>query len=246
MLTGAIYLLALLAVGVLMGIAYWQGKNQAGAEWRDAVLVRQRLEQENAAARQQIDSLKAALEFERARANREIQINRQAFDEVSQTLLQTSREISSLKEDLRFYESVIQAESQGRGLQVRALRISTMDHPGRYAYHLIIIDGAYGRKKKRGTARITIHGIQNGKPDVVKVSDESGKTALALHFKYFQRLDGSIELPEHFQPRRIQVKVAMRGARAFRIEKWYDWPLLVAGEEREVRQSRDQTNSGVE
>lgn len=244
--TGLLYLLALAVIGVMIAIAYRQGKEQAGLDWREATAGRQQLEQDLEAAQQEVSRLKTALQFEQARAEREIQINRQAFEEVSQTLLETSKEIASLKEDLHFYESVIQAEGQGRGLQVRALRISAKERPGHYRYNLIVINVAYGKKKQRGTVKITVHGMENGEEKSIPVANDKGKTTLGLNFKYFQRLDGAIVLPEHFQPRRIQVIVKMRGSKASRIEKWYDWPLLMVGEEQQVRPIRDHEQSGVE
>jgi len=240
--TKLFYSLGLFSIAALIAVTYRLGKEHAGEDWRTAMEGRAQLEQAYDEALSETTRLKSSLEFERARSNREVQINQHAFEEISQTLLTTSHEIADLKEDLRFYESVIQTESKGHGLQIRALRVSATDRPGWYGYTLIVVNGSYGKKKKKGNVMIELHGINKGNAETILVKDEKGKKNIPLFFKYFQKLDGIFELPDHFQPRRIRVSLQMRGVKAAKIEKWYDWSQLQAGHEQEARQK----TSGVE
>jgi hypothetical protein len=241
-----LYLLGFCSVAALIAIAFQQGRMRAKVDWQQAVEGRQQLEQAHAGAQKEIERLKAALEFEQARANRELQINKQALDEISVTLLTTSREIADLKEDLRFYESIIRTEGQGKGVQVRALRVSGTDQPDKFRYTLIVVNGTYGKKKTRAAARIELHGVYQGGDEVIAVKDDQGSEKLPLHFKYFQRLDGAFTLPWHFQPRRLHVSINMHNKKTAIFEKWYDWPLLVAGQEQKHGQNTDPEASGVE
>lgn len=231
-----LYILGLFSIAAIIAIAYRTGKDDADVDWKRAVAGYKVLEEEHRHAMEEISRLKASLEFEKARSDRELQINKQAFEEISRTLQATSREMAEQKEDLRFYENVIQAESEGQGLQIRALRISATNRPERYGYTLIVVNGSYGKKKKKGTAKIELHGLDEGKAASVSVKNEHGKNSFPLKFKYYQKLDGVFDLPAHFQPRRIKVAVKMRDAKPASIEKWYDWPLLQAGQEKEARQ----------
>ena len=235
-------LLGLLSIAAFITVAYRLGKEHAEMDWQNAVNGRDQLEQAHDGALSEITRLKSSLEFERAHSNRELQINQQAFNDISQTLLKTSQEIADLKEDLRFYESIIQTEGKGQGLQIRALSISATERPDRYGYSLIVVNGSYGKKKKKGTVKIELHGNHKGSEKVIFVKDEKGKETIPLFYKYFQKLDGVLEMPAHFQPRRIKVSVKMHGKKSDRVEKWYDWPLLQAGLEQEARQK----TSGVE
>lgn len=241
-----LYLLGICSITILIAIAFQQGRVRAKVDWQQAVEGRQQLEQAYTRAQNEIERLKAALEFEQARANRELQINKQALDEISQTLLATSREISELKEDLRFYESIIRTEGQGKGVQVRALRVSATELPEKYRYTLIVVNGAYGKKKTKGAARIELQGMHQGGEETIVVKDEQGSEKLPLYFKYLQRLDGAFTLPAGFQPDRIHVSINMRNKKTAIFEKWYDWPLLVAGQAQEQRKGTDPEASGVE
>ena len=116
-----LYILGLFSIGAIIAIAYRSGKDDADVDWKRAVTAYQGLEEEHKHALKEINRLKASLEFEKARSDRELQINKQAFEEISRTLQATSREMAEMKEDLRFYESVIQAESEGQGLQILSL-----------------------------------------------------------------------------------------------------------------------------
>lgn len=231
-----LFLLGLFSILAFIAVAYRLGKEHAVMDWQNAVAGRKQLEQAHVEALGEITRLKSSLEFERARSDRELQINQQAFEDISETLLTTSHEIADLKEDLRFYESVIQTEGQGQGLQIRALSISATERPDRYGYSLIVVNGSYGKKKKKGAVKIDLHGINKGKAEMISVKNEKGKSSIPLYFKYFQKLDGILELPDHFQPRRIKVSVKMRGTKSDKVDKWYDWPLLQAGQEQEARQ----------
>ncbi len=111
-----LYALGLFSILAIIAVTYRVGKDNAGVDWKRAVVEHQKLSVQHAEAIEEINRLSSLLEFEKAKSDREIQINKQAFEDISQTLQATSHEMAELKEDLRFYESVIQAESEGQGL----------------------------------------------------------------------------------------------------------------------------------
>lgn len=237
-----LYALGLFSILAIIAVTYRVGKDNANVEWKRAVDEHEKIAVQLAEALEEVNRLRPLLEFEKAKSDREIQINKQAFEDISQTLQATSHEMAELKEDLRFYESVIQAESEGQGLQIRALRITGTSQPERYGYTLIVVNGAYGKKKKKGAASIEVHGLEKGQQKKFAIKDKKGNKSIPLNFKYYQKLDGFFEIPVHFQPRRIRVNVKMRSSKPASIERWYDWPLLRAGQEQEARQDK----SGVE
>ena len=94
--------LYLVILATLIVTAYFIGKHQAAVQWQEAVEYAQILEQDLATAIKENARLLESLEFEKAKSKRDMQIKRQAYEEINETLAATSREIASLKENIRF------------------------------------------------------------------------------------------------------------------------------------------------
>jgi len=109
-----IRLLSVLIIVFFMTIiaAYVFGKYRAEVEWQQAIEALDVLESDFTAIALENEKLKESLEFEKAKTSRDLQIKRQAYDEVALTLASTSREISSLRENIRFYESIIEGDEK--------------------------------------------------------------------------------------------------------------------------------------
>ena len=98
---------------------YFLGKYRAEVDWQVAVEALNVLEKDYSRTMQENTRLKESLEFEKAKSTRDVQIKRQAYDEIAQTLASTSKEVASLKENIRFYESIIEGAEKKQGLQIK-------------------------------------------------------------------------------------------------------------------------------
>ena len=55
-------------------------------------------------------------------------------------------------------------------------------------------------------------------------SPEKSVKDLSYRFKYFQNIEGDIELPEGFKPLRMSIEILPRGRERDKIEKSIPWP----------------------
>ena len=62
-----------------------------------------------------------------------------------------------------------------------------------------------------------------GEPSLPDIS-EVDANPLDYRFRYFQRLSGTLSLPEGFRPLRVTVKLFPRGEDSARVERTFDWP----------------------
>ncbi len=224
-----IRLMSVLIVVLFMTIvaAYVFGKYRAEVEWRQAIEALDALENNFTAVVLENEKLKESLEFEKAKSSRDLQIKRQAYDEVAQTLVSTSREITSLRENIRFYESIIKGDENKQGLQIKTVSLQSDGTVGNYRYRVIIVNSDYGKQKSKGKLLIEVEGLMEGNLKTIKVPTGSAGKDAQLLFKYFQRVDGLVTIPDGFLPQRLHLTARLSGKKTEKKEKWYNWNILL-------------------
>lgn len=220
----SLFIIIVLGVGVA---AYFTGKHFAKVDWKGAITTLNALEQEYAGLLDENNRLQQSLEFEKAKSQSDLQIKRQAYDEIAHALQNTSAEIASLRENIRFYESVIEGGDSGQGLQLKKFSMQAGENAGEYHYRVIIINNDYSKKKSRGKLQIGLEGLQQG--ELVQIGGRGDKTSQTqnLSFKYLQRIEGKLVVPSGFEPLRLLVTVKLTGSKVVEKEKWYDWKSLL-------------------
>lgn len=206
---------------------YFLGKYRAEVDWQVAVEALDVLKKDYSRTMQENTRLKESLEFEKAKSTRDVQIKRQAYDEIAQTLASTSKEVASLKENIRFYESIIEGAEKKQGLQIKNVSLQADGTPGQYKYQVIIVNSNYGKNKSKGKLAIALEGLQEGELKTINITAGKDAEDTPLLFKYFQRVDGYINVPDTFQPQRVHVMARLSGKKAVKIEKWYTWDKLL-------------------
>jgi hypothetical protein len=79
----------------------------------------------------------------------------------------------------------------------------------------------------RGVLQIDIEGLRNNEAKVLGLHEVSEKRVkeLEYNFRYFQNMEGDIQLPEGFKPQRVTIKVVPRSRSDQEpFEKTFDWP----------------------
>jgi hypothetical protein len=218
-------LLIVLFIGIIA--SFFFGKYRAQVQWQNAVQALNVLEDEHSAVLRENTKLKEGLEFEKAKSTRDLQIKRKAYDEVAQTLAISSKEIATLKENVRFYESIIEGDEKNQGLQIKTVSLHEDGTAGQYRYKVIIVNSNFGKNKSKGKLAIELEGIQNGELKTIKVAGDKAGASSSLLFKYFQRVDGLLIVPDGFKPQRMHVTASLTSGKAAKKEKWYDWKILL-------------------
>lgn len=176
--------------------------------------------------RDQIDTLEKendVLKDAVARAERSIQMDQAAYQDLDHSLKGSASEIVKLREELNFYRNIISPANKKSGLRIQSLNIKPMGSQSQYRYKLVLIQALKHDRTIRGQARFEVSGLQAGKDTVLKFPRPAEKK-LSLSFRYFQDLEGKILLPRNFQPREIKVRVTTTGSRGQTVEQVYSWP----------------------
>ncbi|MDO8703852.1 MAG: hypothetical protein Q7J84_02780 [Sulfuricaulis sp.] len=214
-------LLAVIAAVVLLaasGLIYNYGLDRAGFERQSAQEIQQTLQDERRKLGGENQELREAL----ARSQRTIQMDQAAYQDLDKSLKASAQEIVKLREELNFYRNIISPADKKSGLRIQTLSIEPAGGTNQYRYKLVLIQALKHESTIQGRASFEISGLQVGEDAVVKVPVANERPIL-VNFKYFQDIEGKLELPRNFQPKRVKVTITTPGGTSM-AEATYNWP----------------------
>ncbi|MCG6872821.1 MAG: hypothetical protein LJE84_11065 [Gammaproteobacteria bacterium] len=214
-------LLAVLALALVLAsvwISYRRGMSDAGYEQGAHADERSRLNTEIRSLKQSNAELRGLL----AAAERQLQIDRTGYAELDEALQTSTRQLADLRKELGFYQNIISAPEDRRGVVVQQLDIEPAGKPGSYRFEVIVIQAYNHKNEVKGRVGLRVTGTQGGEQREIKPQRDPGE-ALVLRFRYFQKLRGSFDLPEGFQPQQIVVTVTPD--KQAPVTRSFEWPL---------------------
>ena len=214
-------LLAVIAAVVLLvasGLIYNYGLDRAGFERQSAQETQQTLQDEMRKLGDENRELRESL----ARSQRTIQMDQAAYQDLDKSLKASAQEIVKLREELNFYRNIISPADKKSGLRIQTLFIEPAGGTNQYRYKLVLIQALKHESTVQGRASFEISGLQVGEDAVVKVPVANERPIL-VNFKYFQDIEGKLELPRNFQPKRVKVTITTPGGTSM-AEATYNWP----------------------
>jgi hypothetical protein len=83
-----------------------------------------------------------------------------------------------------------------------------------------------------GKITVSIVGSENGRPKIFSLPElmEQKSKPLAFSFKYFQVIEGELQLPDNFKPEKVLVHADIYQYKRKRgtLDKTFDWQLTAA------------------
>jgi len=208
----------LTATALAAGWIYNYGLSTAGFERSSAAQKQEQLREEVKQRSAEIADLRESL----ARAQRSVQMNETAFQELDRSLKASAQEIVKLREELNFYRNIISPSDKKSGLRIQNFLIEPTGTANRYRYKLVLIQALKHEQTINGSASLEVVGAQGGQDSVFPIPGPNDKL-IKVDFKYFQDIEGEFDLPKNFKPRRVKVNVKpTRGVEA--VEESYAWP----------------------
>ena len=216
-------LLACVAVAALAVFLSYQRGYARGMAKQEAVLL-------------ELTRLEGALEAEQKRSseleqrvanfNLGAEVDRKANEEVRQEVIALKEEIAVLTEENGFYRGLMAPTKNKRGLTFGSVELSQAERPRAYNFKVVMQQLATNHRLLNGTLEYTVVGRAGGL-DVVYplsvLSSEVDAERIKLRFKYFQTIEGQLELPEGFEPLRIELVAKSTGKDAVTVEKRFGW-----------------------
>jgi hypothetical protein len=217
-----LFITGLIVIVVLVtgGMIYNHGLSMAGFERLSAAKRQQHLQNQVTRLEADNQSLREAL----ARAERTLQMDKTAYDELDRSLKASGEEIVKLREELNFYRNIISPPNKQSGLRIQSFKLEAAgDGKSAFRYKMVLIQALKHDSAVRGKARFEISGVRKGESTMLRFPQPTDEP-INFDFKYFQDIEGQFEIPTDFEPRWIKVNVTSRGRNAETIEQTYPWP----------------------
>ena len=177
-----------------------------------------------AAQKRQLDEVNQRL----VTLSRSDQISRAANGELQSSLAERDEEIAALRADVAFYERLVGATAQRKGLNVHSIEFAPTE-AGAWNYRAVLTQNLNRGAISQGQLRFSVEGVRAGKLATVSWDDlhqKPGSTGQEYSFRYFQELTGTVMLPKDFTPQRV--RVSLRGG-AGGADQTFDWKLAGSG-----------------
>ena len=165
------------------------------AESRTAVLASQTT----------VESLKSDV----ARFQRGEQVAKEASVALQKSLDERQVDLASLRSDLSFFQR-FSGGGNPLALGVQSIAIKPTNNPSVFAYVIALSQNLKRGNVASGDLSISVSGVLQGKVrqvDLGQLVGEGQKKRIKYSFKYFQRFDGTLVLPEGFMPSSIRARM---------------------------------------
>jgi hypothetical protein len=119
-----------------------------------------------------------------------------------------------LKEDLAFFESLLPVDANSQGVSIRRIK-SDIVAPNQVHYQLLVMQGGKGDHDFVGNLQVTVTVLQAGKSAMITFPDAAASAAdsdkYKLVFKHYQRVEGTLTLPDGAVIKGVQARILERG-----------------------------------
>lgn len=161
---------------------------------------------------EKLDSEREKLSSTANSADSELNIERATQKQLATQVQTLTAENSKLKEDLAFFENLIPSENGPRSLRIGAFK-AEVHNQSQIQYRVLAMQGGKNVPDFVGEIQLVATVLQGNKTSTITYpeasSGEAGK--LKLSFKYYQRLDGTITLPEGATIKTLQARIMNKG-----------------------------------
>ncbi|MDH5394319.1 MAG: hypothetical protein OEY11_14120 [Gammaproteobacteria bacterium] len=237
------WLLSILGILVVIGLSMWlvyeRGRIAGGYDSIAAAGRVDELEQSLA----ELQSEMANMQSTNTSLERNNHIEKDANRQVKETIVKLQDDILKLNEEVTFYRSIVSPEKTQRRLFMQDLRF-VRKAANEFDYKIVVTQRGNNHRVVRGIMHVTFDGQKDGQPfsiDMGKLVQSEVNNAFKLGFKYFQRFQGTVIIPEGFVPSTLRVQVVPNSTRLVRLDKTVDWTSVSSeGDKSDVGEQKRQ------
>ena len=219
----AVFLLCLLALAALSWLTFKYGLDQGMATKIEVVNERDELRSQLNVSAKLVSNLRQDI----ADLKLGGQVDLRANEEIQQTVETLQKEIADLSEEIRFYKGVMVPNAEERGLRIERLDMKPSSEPSKFRYSLLLTQIVDKHDYIQGGVEINVLGKLGEEEHSLSLVDlgEEAREAIRFRFRYFQNIDGELNVPEGFSPKEIMIVAQSSGRGSQRLEKRFDWQL---------------------
>lgn len=222
-----IRILIVLATISLSLFCYWLGGqglradyNSLAADHKQAVAQLTQTKDLNQSLSQQLANLQTGAD-----------IDKKAVNDVRALVSEHKATINELSEEISFYKGLMAPTERERGLSIRSWEVYPGSTDSSFQFKLVMQQLALKHTVLKGGVTVVIDGNRNGVAESFSLDTLSNQIegkSFKLRFKYFQYVEGEIQLPAGFVPESVNIVAKATAPKSVTVEKNYSW-LVQAG-----------------
>jgi len=198
-----------LFLGILASFSYFT--YELGGTISGAAPAKEQLSQ----LKQQVEKLDSEREQLSSTANSAdsvLNIERSTQKQLASQVQALTTENNKLKEDLAFFENLIPAASGPEGVRIGAFKADASNKT-QIQYRILVMQGGKNVADFMGELQFLVTVIDNGKTVTLTLPEikNDGANRLKLSFKYYQRLEGTLNIPEGAVIKTVQARILDKG-----------------------------------
>ena len=221
-----VYVVLTSALIVALIAGFWLGNQHFSYQQKNLDSLEstvQNLRSENNALNKKLNILRVELDVA-------LLAQQKTFDEIKQSI---DRE-KALQKDIAFYQQVMAPELTQQGFVIDAFNVEKTLSDRVYRFEVVMMQREKIKNTLKGNLDITLVGSEAGQSKQYSLKSllVDPQQTLTFGFKYFQVLDGQIQLPEQFQPERvlIQSEIFQFNRKKGELQSTFEWTLTIAHE----------------
>jgi len=154
------------------------------------------------------------------------EVDRRANEELRTEIVNLNSQLANLEQDNNFYRELMSPKALERGIVVDVPSVEVLKGLNQYKYRLVVKQIAAQHNTVSGYVELFLVGTQNNEPTriaLMDISETVEEKRLKLSFKYFQRIEGEMVLPEGFEPKSIELKLVAQRPKKLVVDKKFGW-----------------------
>ncbi|WP_417568424.1 DUF6776 family protein [Marinobacter sp.] len=156
-------------------------------------------------------------------------IDEQALNQARKTIVDLETRIVSLQSDLTFYKNIMAPSEASKGLQVDSFTMTPNRSQGAFDFKLVLTQVGNNKSYISGVVAVNVIGMRDEEKEVIALRDLSEDIedlGVKFRFRYFQDVEGTLALPDEFEPIEIQVVAQAEGRKSSQAERTFNWDDL--------------------
>jgi len=217
----SVFAMWLVAVAALSWLTYSYGMDEGIATRFEVIQEREELRKQLSSTEQRITEMRQEI----ATLKLGEEVDTKATEEVRETVESLQSDIAELNEEIRFYKGVMIPNAESKGLRIERMNLKPLKEPGHFSYSLLLTQVVDKHDYVQGGVEISLIGKQGEESQQLSLDNIStqNKSAERFRFRYFQNVDGELEIPSGFEPEAVMVIAQSSGNRSQRLEKRFEW-----------------------
>jgi TolA-binding protein len=162
-----------------------------------------------------------------AELERRNQIDEEAVSRAREELKSFQTERLKLEEEVAFLRGIMSTGSGKQGLRIHDLRLDRLNSENLFRFRFTVSNVQKNSGVTQGKIWVTLEGNQDGKVSSLPLEAVTAEKvgSLKMRFRYFQKVDGQIQLPPGFKPSAVSVEVRPASSRQKAVKQRFDWRI---------------------